>query len=122
MAASDDTQAFTATAQHIRLFSALIAADPEIMDLNMRHLQLLALICLHTKPVSVGALATEIAMQPYVTSRLLDRLHEHGLIDRVEAEDDRRRKEITATAAGQVLEARVLAFFDAAKTPSSAAA
>jgi DNA-binding MarR family transcriptional regulator len=124
MKAQAHVNAFNSTAQHMRTFSALIAADPEIRDLNMRHLQMLAEICQRREPISVGALGILIDMPPYVTSRLIDKLHERKLVDRIEAEDDRRRKQITATLAGHALDARVLAFFDEARRvkPSASAA
>jgi DNA-binding MarR family transcriptional regulator len=113
-------RAFNATASHLRTFSALLAADVECRDLNMRHLQLLALLCERRRPLSIGALATLIDMPPYVTSRMVDRLHERKLVDRIEGADDRRRKEITPTLAGHALDTRVLRFFDQARADAAA--
>lgn len=104
-----------ASAAHLWTFSALLSADPEIRTLNMRHLQLLALICRCDQAISIGALASLTDRQSYAVSRAVDRLVERKLIDRVQSTDDRRMTDVTATLAGHALDRRVLAFFDAAR-------
>jgi DNA-binding MarR family transcriptional regulator len=104
-------------APHLLAFTSLLAADPQTRDISMRHLQMLAVICQHDGPLSVGELAALLDLSSSVTSRALDRLVAHKLIDRVEHPDDRRITAITATIAGHALDARVLRCLEVASEP-----
>lgn len=104
-----------ASAAHLWGFSALLSADPETRSLNMRHLQLLALICRSEQAISIGALASLTDRQSYTVSRSVARLAERGLIARVQSTGDLRMTDVTATPAGRALDSRVVAFFDAAR-------
>lgn len=110
-----------ASAAHLWTFSSLLAADPQTSSLNMRHLQLLALVCRNDRGISIGALASLTDRQPYAVSRAIDRLHSHKLIDRVQSSDDRRMTDVTATLAGHELNLRVLTLFDTARNDTAQA-
>ncbi|WP_375388845.1 MarR family winged helix-turn-helix transcriptional regulator [uncultured Amnibacterium sp.] len=58
--------------------------------------------------VSVGALAAFAAVRPSTATRLVDRAVAAGLLERVDAEGDARRRLVTATAEGRTVRLRAV--------------
>ncbi len=80
-----------------RLFGSLIArSDPgrleEWATLGLSVTQLRVLFILRGEPgLAAGALAQRLGVTPSTLTRIMDRLAQHGLIERVQDQEDRRR-------------------------------
>ena len=107
-----------ATADHLLAFSSLLAQDPDAQRLHHRHLQVLALVCANTLPLSVRGIAEQIKLSPSATSRAVDKLVERGLLTRADSADDRRVAVVLPTEAGARLDLRVRGHFARAAQPA----
>lgn len=103
------------TSTHLWAFSALLASDPEAGKLNLRHLQLLALIVEHGQPLSRVDAAAVLECSPGIITRTADRLVEIGFLTRTDSADDRRVSEMEATPLGRAVNERVRSYFEHAR-------
>jgi DNA-binding MarR family transcriptional regulator len=101
--------------------SALLAMDDTTRALNVRHLSLLALMCDAARPFSISEIADVQVVSRSFASRLVDRLHEHGLVLRVENAANRTMVTVTATAKGRALHERVQRFLSTAAVATTPA-
>jgi DNA-binding MarR family transcriptional regulator len=105
----------TATSQHLRAFSALLARDDEISRLHHRHLQLLAFCCEATAAQRIETIAEAVGLSRSGASRAIDKLLAHGLLDRASDAENRRILWISATQQGHALNQRVRRHYEDAR-------
>jgi DNA-binding MarR family transcriptional regulator len=107
----------------VQLFalSAMLAMDPMTGGLNPLHLRFLASLCEARLAFSIVELAARHDVSQSVASRVVDRLHRHGLVSRAERATNRTVMDIRATKDGLALNKRVQRFL-AASTPAIAQA
>lgn len=108
------------TSAHLIAFTSLLAADEEAGKLNTRDLQVLALLVAGAAPLTVGQVAEALAISSSHCGRLIDRLVQRGLLDRMHSPTDRRICRLVPTKAGRALDKRVSAHYHAAN-PATAA-
>ena len=94
-------------AKSTRAFLALLLAQ---IDLHPGQDQLLVRLK-PGEPVSVSALADQLAVRPSTVSKMLDRLIEKKLVLRESNSRDARRTMVTLTEAGEAAKERVLALW-----------
>jgi DNA-binding MarR family transcriptional regulator len=82
-------------------------AELDALDVSFTHVKALHALVDFGEPVSVKRLAEELGMSLPGASRLVEQLHQRGLVDRREDPDDRRTKRLLATDAGRTAVARV---------------
>lgn len=103
----------TRVATHLAAFSTMLAHDADAGKLNQRDLQLLALLCAHENPLSVGQMATMIGLSSSHAGRVVDKLTLRGFVTRGrDTANDRRVVMVEPTAAGRALDARVRQHFE----------
>lgn len=115
----------TNTLAHLTAFSSMLARDEETAKLNLRDLQIVALLVAHKTPLTFGTIATMLSLSPSHVSRVGEKLVAAGFVvrRRADAEEnpaDRRVVMLEATATGIALDVRVRKHFRAA-APKTAA-
>ncbi|WP_244630862.1 MarR family winged helix-turn-helix transcriptional regulator [Aureimonas sp. ME7] len=72
-------------------------------------------------PISVSALADQLAVRPSTVSKMLDRLMEKKLVERASHREDARRTMVMLTPAGEALRRRVTELWDKLEVELSSA-
>jgi DNA-binding MarR family transcriptional regulator len=103
--AARDYQALAAFRQALRGFTQFSAAAARAGGLSAQQHQALLAIKGHAGrgPITVGALAEKLALQPHSAVGLLDRLAKRGLARRRPDPVDRRKVDVSLTPAGEAL-------------------
>jgi DNA-binding MarR family transcriptional regulator len=108
-AAADDgqlgelLQEFVNRVSHLQGHTLAVLTDESVtlqQVLLLRRLQ-------HMRESTLSDLATRMRMSPPAVSQMIDRLFTLGLLTRVEADEDRRRKKVSVTKKGAALLERV---------------
>lgn len=111
----------TNTPGHLVAFSSMLARDADTAKLNMRDLQVMALLVAHKTPLTFGSIATMLSLSPSYVSRVGEKLVLAGFVVRREDNPtDRRVVMLEATPTGIALDVRVRKHFRAT-TPKTAA-
>ncbi|MGH7043516.1 MAG: MarR family winged helix-turn-helix transcriptional regulator [Acetobacteraceae bacterium] len=89
----------------LRGFTAFSEARARAAGLTRRQHQALLAIkgAAGPRPLSVGALATQLLIRPHSAVELIDRLVQLGLVERREAPEDHRRAELALTAQAETI-------------------
>lgn len=109
------------SARSMAAFSSLLAHDAQAGRLNMRDLQVLALLAQNDEAVGLAEMAVTLSVSPAVASRIATKLVDRGLIIRFDNPTNRRASLLEPTPAGRALDAKVRAYYESsAKQPVSA--
>jgi MarR family 2-MHQ and catechol resistance regulon transcriptional repressor len=87
----------------VTTFGAATIRDSELNDSDFRVLEVL----LHKGPLPVNTIGPKVFLTPGSISVAVDRLHEKGLVSRIDSETDRRVRMVDLTAEGRKLIRRV---------------
>lgn len=83
-------------------------ANQQLSELNLTTKEFVTLEFIANNPhASQKQIAEETGTKPTLLIKILDDLTTRGLLQRVDAPEDRRRKNVRLTAAGQALRARI---------------
>lgn len=102
-----------ATSAHLIAFTSMLARDRDASQLNLRDLQIIALLVSKAEPLSVSAIATLISISNPQVSRITKKLTLRHLLKRNHEGDDWRLALYEPTAEARALDARVRGHFDA---------
>ena len=92
-----------------KVMAAAVAYSLEVADPKVTLSQLRVLVMVHDGgPLNMSAVAQRLGVNPSNASRTCDRLVRGGLLDRRDAEDDRRNVSLTLTPSGRRLVAAML--------------
>lgn len=109
------------TQSHLAAFSALLAHDAQAGRLNMRDLQVLALVVSNREPIGVGEMATMLSISPPAASRIANKLVDRGLLRRFGIPTDRRIALLEPTPEGHALNDQVRSYFESSANQSVSA-
>lgn len=102
----------TETSRYLTAFSAIVSATAGKDALNLRHMQVLAILCEADRPVRVPDLAQRIKLDRSWVTRIIDLLVKKKLVDRRDDPADRRQMILMPTRIGRNLNARTKETFD----------
>lgn len=97
----------SATASHLTAFSHLLANDSIAGKLNMRELQIIALLADGGKAMTIGDIAGALTLSSSYLSRVVEKLVKLGFVKRAAQASDRRLVLIAVSTSGRALNERV---------------